>query len=136
MSGVAPEVMRSVRAEKSQPMQSLLAAGIPLVLSSDEDGPSNPFLEIMLAIKHPNHPSEAISRAQAVIAYTLTAAYAEFAEEEKGSLAPGKLADLSVLSQDIFRVPSDDLPKTVSVMTMVGGKVIYTAPGSHLHGQT
>jgi predicted amidohydrolase YtcJ len=127
MTGIAPEVMPSIRAEKSQPMQSLLAAGIPLVLSSDEDGPSNPFLEIMLAIRHPNHPSEAITREQAVVAYTLTAAYAEFAEREKGSLAPGKLADLAVLSQDIFRVPSDDLPRTVSVMTMVGGKMIYDA---------
>jgi predicted amidohydrolase YtcJ len=127
MTGIAPEVMPRIRAEKSQPMRSLLAAGIPLVLSSDEDGPSNPFLEIMLAIGHPNHPSEAISREQAVIAYTRTAAYAEFAEKEKGSLAPGKLADLAVLSQDIFTVPSDDLPKTVSVMTMVGGKMIYDA---------
>jgi predicted amidohydrolase YtcJ len=127
MSGIAPEVMPSIRAEKSQPMRSLLAVGIPLVLSSDEDGRSNPFLEIMLATEHPNHPSEAIGRKQAVIAYTLTAAYAEFAEKEKGSLAPGKLADLAVLSQDIFTVPSDDLPRTVSIMTMVGGKVIYDA---------
>jgi hypothetical protein len=127
MAEIAPELMPRIRAEKSQPMRSLLAAGIPLVLSSDEDGPSNPFLEIMLAIKHPNHPSEAISRKQAVIAYTLTAAYAEFAEKEKGSLAPGKLADLAVLSQDIFTVPSEDLPKTISVMTMVGGKMIYDA---------
>jgi predicted amidohydrolase YtcJ len=81
----------------------------------------------MLATKHPNHPSEAISREQAIVAYTRTAAYAEFAEKEKGSLAPGRLADLAVLSQDIFTVPSDDLPKTVSVMTMVGGKMIYDA---------
>jgi hypothetical protein len=120
-----PEAMPRIRAEKSQPMRSLLAAGIPLALSSDEDGESNPFLEIMLATLHPNHPSEAITREQAVIAYTLTAAYAEFAESEKGSLEPGKLADLAVLSQDIFAVPSDDLPKTVSLLTMVGGKVIY-----------
>jgi hypothetical protein len=127
MSGIAPEVMPRIRAEKSQPMRSLLAMGIPLVLSSDEDGRSNPFLEIMLATEHPNHPSEAISRKQAVIAYTLTAAYAEFAEKEKGSLAPGKLADLAVLSQDIFTAPSEDLPRTVSIMTMVGGKVIYDA---------
>jgi predicted amidohydrolase YtcJ len=127
MTAIAPEVMPRIRAEKSQPMRSLLAAGIPLVLSSDEDGPSNPFLEMMLATIHPNHPSESISREQAVIAYTRTAAYAEFAEKEKGSLAPGKLADLAVLSQDIFTVPSDDLPKTVSVMTMVGGKMIYDA---------
>jgi predicted amidohydrolase YtcJ len=127
VTGVAPEVMPRIRAEKSQPMRSLLAAGIPLVLSSDEDGLSNPFLEIMLAIGHPNHPTEAISRKQAVIAYTLTAAYAEFAEKEKGSLAPGKLADLAVLSQDIFTVPSDELPKTLSVMTIVGGRVVYDA---------
>lgn len=136
MSGIAPEVMPRIRAEKSQPMKSLLAAGIPLVLSSDEDGESNPFLEIMLAIKHPNHPSEAISREQAVIAYTRTAAYAEFAEKDKGSLAPGKLADLAVLSQDIFTVPSDELPKTVSIMTMVGGKPIYDAHLVRDHSET
>jgi predicted amidohydrolase YtcJ len=127
MTEIAPELMPSIRAEKSQPMRSLLAAGIPLVLSSDEDGASNPFLEIMLAAKHPNHPSESITRKQAVIAYTLTAAYAEFAEKEKGSLEPGKLADLAVLSQDIFAVPMDDLPKTISVMTLVAGKVVYDA---------
>jgi predicted amidohydrolase YtcJ len=127
MTGIASEVMPRIRAEKSQPMRSLLAAGIPLVLSSDEDGPSNPFLEIMLATTHPNRPSEAITREQAVIAYTLTAAYAEFTESEKGSLEPGKFADLAVLSQDILAAPSDDLPKTVSVLTMVGGKVIYDA---------
>jgi predicted amidohydrolase YtcJ len=81
----------------------------------------------MLATQHPNHPAEAITRKQAVVAYTLTAAYAEFAEKEKGSLAPGKLADLAVLSQDIFTVPSGDLPKTVSVLTIVGGRIIYDA---------
>lgn len=64
-------------------------------------------------------------REQAVIAYTLTSAYAEFAEKDKGSLEPGKLADLAVLSQDIFTVPVRELPKTVSVLTMVGGKVVY-----------
>jgi predicted amidohydrolase YtcJ len=42
-------------------------------------------------------------------------------------LVPGKLADLAVLSQNIFTVPSDNLPKTVSIMTMVGGKMIYDA---------
>ncbi len=60
-------------------------------------------------------------------AYTLTAAYAEFPEKEKGSLEPGKLADLAVLSQDIFTVPPLELPKTESILTMVGGKIIYDA---------
>jgi hypothetical protein len=127
MTQFTPEYMPQIRAEKSQPMRSLLAVGIPVVLSSDEDGKSNPFLEIMLATLHPNHPSEAISRKQAVIAYTRAAAYAEFTEKDKGSLEPGKLADLAVLSQDIFTVPLTDLPETVSVLTMVGGKVIYDA---------
>jgi predicted amidohydrolase YtcJ len=87
----------------------------------------NPYLNIMLASLHPDRPSEAITREQAVIAYTLTSAYAEFAEIDKGSLEPGKLADLAVLSQDIFTVAPPELPKTESVLTIVGGKVVYDA---------
>ena len=60
-----------------------------------------------------------------MIAYTLTSAYAEFAEKDKGSLEPGKLADLAVLSQDIFEVPATELPKTESLLTMVDGKIVY-----------
>jgi predicted amidohydrolase YtcJ len=108
---------------KLQPLRSLLAAGIPVALGSD--GPTNPYLNIMFASLDPNRPSEAITREQAVIAYTLTSAYAEFAEKEKGSLESGKLADLAVLSQDIFTVDASDLPKTESVLTMVGGKIVY-----------
>jgi glycosyltransferase involved in cell wall biosynthesis len=106
-------------------LQESLGAGIPLALGSD--GPMNPYLNIMLAAVDPGRPSQAITREQAVIAYTLTSAYAEFAEKEKGSLEPGKLADLAVLSQDIFTVSPPDLPKTASVLTLVGGKVIYDA---------
>ncbi len=114
---------------QAQPLKSLLAAGIPVALGSD--GPMNPYLNIMLASTHPNRPSEAITREQAVIAYTLTSAYAEFAEKDKGRLEPGKLADLAVLSQDIFTVPIADLPKTTSVLTLVGGKVVYDAGVVH-----
>ena len=114
---------------QAQPLKSLLAAGIPVALGSD--GPMNPYLNIMLASTHPNRPSEAITREQAVIAYTLTSAYAEFAEKDKGSLEPGKLADLAVLSQDIFTVPIADLPKTTSVLTLMGGKVGYDAGFVH-----
>jgi predicted amidohydrolase YtcJ len=110
---------------KAQPLRALLVAGIPVALGSD--GPMNPYLNIMLATVHPNCPTEAITREQAVTAYTLTSAYAEFAEKQKGSLAPGKLADLAVLSQDIFTVPTQDLPKTESVLTLVGGKTVYDA---------
>jgi predicted amidohydrolase YtcJ len=108
---------------KLQPLRSLLAAGIPVALGSD--GPTNPYLNIMFASLDPNRPSEAITREQAVIAYTLTSAYAEFAEKDKGSLESGKLADLAVLSQDIFTVDASDLLKTESVLTMVGGKIVY-----------
>jgi predicted amidohydrolase YtcJ len=111
--------------QKAQPLRSILAAGIPVALGSD--GPMNPYLNIMFATMHQNRPSEAITREQAVIAYTLTSAYAEFTEKDKGSLEPGKLADLAVLSQDIFTVPLPDLPNTESVLTMVGGKTVYDA---------
>ena len=113
------------RAPKNQPMHALLDAAIPLAIGSD--GPNNPYLNIMLASTYRGKPSDALTREQAVIAYTTTAAYAEFAEQNKGSLTPGKLADLAVLSQDIFRVPAEDLPKTVSVLTMVGGRIVYDA---------
>lgn len=111
--------------KQAQPLRTLLSDGIPVALGSD--GPMNPFLNIMFAVTHPDRPSEAITREQAVIAYTLTSAYAEFAEKDKGSLEPGKLADLAVLSQDIFSVSVAELPKTESVLTMVGGKVVYDA---------
>jgi predicted amidohydrolase YtcJ len=76
-------------------------------------------------------PNEGLTREQAVIAYTRTSAYAEFAERDKGSLEPGKLADLAVLSQDIFTVPLEQLPSTESVLTMVGGAVVYEKPGNN-----
>ncbi len=108
-----------------QPVRTLLAAGIPVALGSD--GPLNPFLNIMLAVTHPHQHSEGITREQAVIAYTRTSAYAEFAEKDKGTLVPGKLADLTVLSQDIFVVPLPSLPQTKSLLTLVGGQVAYDA---------
>ena len=93
------------RAKTWQPVRSVLAAGIPLAIGSDR--PENPYLNIMFASTYTQNPSEAITREQAVTAYTLTSAYAEFAEKEKGSLEPGKLADLALLSQDIFTVPAE-----------------------------
>ena len=123
---LAPIVPPGVVAfEKAQPLKSLLAAGIPLAFGSD--APTNPYLDIMFATNPGNRPSEGITREQAVIAYTLTSAYAEFQEKEKGTLEAGKLADIAVLSQDIFSVPVPELPKTESIMTIVGGKVIYEA---------
>jgi predicted amidohydrolase YtcJ len=105
------------------PARSLIEAGIPFALGSD--GPLNPYLNIMFAAMHPARPSEAISVEAAVEAYTRGSAHAEFEEGEKGTIAPGKLADLAVLSQDIFAMPVDALPGTESVLTLVGGEIVY-----------
>lgn len=104
--------------------RSLMERGVPFALGSD--GPSNPFLNILFAATLAN-PKEALTREQAVRAYTAGAAFAEFREKDKGTLEPGKLADLAVLSQDIFTVPLPALPGTVSELTMIGGKVVYEA---------
>jgi predicted amidohydrolase YtcJ len=105
------------------PARSLIEAGVPFALGSD--GPLNPYLNIMFAVIHPARPSEAITVEQAVEAYTRGSAYAEFQEREKGTIAPGKLADLAVLSQDIFTIPVDALPSTESVLTVVGGEIVH-----------
>jgi predicted amidohydrolase YtcJ len=106
-----------------QPMQTLLRHKIPFAIGSD--GPFNPFLNIMLATMHPDNPKEAITVEQAVMAYTYGSAFAEFKENEKGTLAKGKLADLAVLSQDIFTIPKEQLPATKSVLTMIDGKIVH-----------
>ncbi|MGI8639050.1 MAG: amidohydrolase [Pyrinomonadaceae bacterium] len=105
--------------------RSLIDAGIPFALGSD--GAMNPYLNIMLAAINPARQGEAITREQAVKAYTFYSAYAEFGEQEKGTLTKGKLADVTVLSQNIFTAPVPELPKTQSILTIVGGKIVHDA---------
>jgi len=105
------------------PAKSLLKAGIPIAIGSD--GPSNPGLNIQLITTMPGNPAEAITREEAVEAYTRGAAYAEMMENDKGTIAPGKLADLAILSQDIFSVGHNEIAKTKVVATMVGGKFVF-----------
>lgn len=113
------------RVASMQPMKSLLDNGIPLAIGSD--GPMNPFLNIMAATTHPANPNEALTREQAVTAYTAGSAFAEFQEKHKGQLAVGMLADLAVLSADLFSVPVPELEGIRSVLTMLGGKVVHDA---------
>jgi predicted amidohydrolase YtcJ len=115
----------AARAAHYQPFRSLVEAGIPLAIGSD--GPMDPFLNLLLATTHPDTPGEALTREAAVVAYTRGSAYAEHAERRKGTLAPGMLADIAVLSQDIFTVPAEALPATVSVLTLVGGRIAFDA---------
>ena len=73
------------------------------------------------------HPEERLSVREAVWLYTTGAAYVSFDENEKGTIEAGKLADLTVLSGDIFTVPPRDIPKLRVLRTIVGGKTRYTA---------
>jgi predicted amidohydrolase YtcJ/beta-lactamase class A len=123
------------RIKTTYPFRSLLDAGAALAFGSDWTvAPLSPILGIYAAVtratidgRNPGGwvPGQKISVEEAVRAYTRSNAYAEFAEREKGTLEPGKLADVVVLSQDIFNLNPDDLPKTQVVKTIVGGSVVY-----------
>jgi len=73
-------------------------------------------------------PKERISLEDTIKAYTLGAAIAGRREKTEGSLQPGKLADLIVLSQDLFKIEPSEIGKTEVLLTMVGGKVVYSSP--------
>ena len=70
-------------------------------------------------------PDQRMSRMEALKSYTLNPAYAGFEEENRGSLKPGKYADITVLSKDILKIPEDEIPTAKVSYTIVGGKVAY-----------
>jgi predicted amidohydrolase YtcJ len=72
------------------------------------------------------YPEQRMTREEALRAYTRNAAYAAFEENLKGSLTPGKLADIVVLSGDILTVPEDEILKTEVLTTIVGGQIVYS----------
>jgi predicted amidohydrolase YtcJ len=95
--------------------------------------PLNPLLGLDAAVhrrtldgKHPKgwFPEQKIKVAEAIEAYTLTSAYAAFQEKDRGSIAPGKLADLVVLSRDVL-AEAEKIAEAEVVLTMVGGKVVH-----------
>ena len=98
--------------------------------------PLNPMLGLYAAVtrQFPDgtppggwFPEERLTMAEAVEFYTLGSAYAEFAEERKGSISEGKLADFVLLSQDIFSIPPRQILDTKATLTVVGGRIVHEA---------
>jgi len=71
------------------------------------------------------YPEQALTREQALASYTLNNAVAAFEEDLKGSLTPGKLADIAVLSANIMTVPAEEIPSAEVTHTILGGEVVY-----------
>ncbi|HOB75624.1 MAG TPA: amidohydrolase [Phycisphaerae bacterium] len=123
------------RSKGAYAFRSLLDAGVTLAFGSDWSVASlNPLEGIKAAVTrqtldggHPDGwiPEQKISVDDAVRAYTVGAAYAEFAEHVKGSLAPGKLADLVMLDRDIYTIDPAEIDKVRVVLTVMDGKVVY-----------
>lgn len=123
------------RSKGTYTFRTLLDTGAVLAFGSDWTvAPLNPMEGLKAAVtrqtldgKNPNGwvPEQKISLEEAVRAYTVGSAYAEFQEKVKGSLAPGKLADLVLLDRDIFNIDPAELDKVKVVMTMVDGRVVY-----------
>jgi len=123
------------RAKGTYAFRSLLDAGAALAFGSDWFvAPMEPMMGIYAAVtrrtldgKRPNGwvPEQKISVAEAVRAYTMGSAYASGDEKIKGSIEPGKLADLAVLSVDIFKIDPVEIEKAKVVMTVFDGRVVY-----------
>jgi predicted amidohydrolase YtcJ len=121
------------RAVSSYAWRSFLYAGVPLAFGTDYPvEPITPFRGLYAAVTRKNEagtqeyfPEEKLTIDQAIAAYTLGAAYAEFSEKTKGELIPGKWADLVVLDRDITRVSPEEILGTKVLRTVVAGKTVY-----------
>jgi predicted amidohydrolase YtcJ len=117
------------------PWQDIASSGATLILGSDWPvEPINPFviLQTGLTRQTPDgqpaggfYPKQALTLDQMLPAYTRNAAYAEFMEDRLGQLRPGYLADVIVLSQDLYKIPPNSVGKTQVLLTMVDGKIVW-----------
>ena len=123
------------RCKTAYAFRSLLEAGAVLTFGSDWSvAPLNPLLGIYAAVtrrtldgKHPQGwmPEQRITLEEAVRAYTVNGAYAEFAEKDKGLLEVGKFADIVILSKNLFSINPNAIPEVKVLYTIVGGKVVF-----------
>jgi predicted amidohydrolase YtcJ len=110
------------------PFKTLLKSGVVVVSGSDcPVEPISPILGVWAAVARKSFVEESLTVEEALKTYTLNAAYASFDEARLGTIEVGKFADLTVLSEDPFKV-NPDMIRNISVeMTIVGGKIVYSA---------
>jgi hypothetical protein len=123
------------RARYSYAWRSFLDHGVTLAFGTDWPvAPLDPMLGVYAAVtratldgKNPGGwiPEEKITLPEAIEAYTMGAAFAEFQESEKGSISPGKLADMVILNDNIFELKPEAIRTVTVKTTIVGGKVVY-----------
>jgi predicted amidohydrolase YtcJ len=133
----APARLGKDRLAGAYAWQSLLKSGA--IICGGSDAPverGEPMIEFYAAVSRKSikgetadgwNPEQAVSREQALQMFTLAPAYAAFEENDKGSLEPGKLADLTILSADIMKIPEPEILTTKCEMTVVGGEIVYEA---------
>jgi len=123
------------RIETTYAFRTLIDKGVRLALGTDWTvAPLNPMLTLYAATtratldgKHPGGwvPEQKISIVEAVTAYTTGSAFAEFQDDVKGTIARGKIADLVILSEDVFSVPATRLKDVQVLTTVAGGKIVH-----------
>jgi len=123
------------RASRTYAFRTFLDHGVRLAFGTDwEVAPLDPLLTVYAAVtratldgKNPHgwFPEQKLSVAETIEAYTMGSAYAEFQENEKGSITPGKLADMVLLGDDIFSIDPVRIRDTNVLKTFVGGKLVY-----------
>lgn len=123
------------RAKYSYAWKQFLDEGVPLAFGTDYPvEPITPFRGIYCAVTRKNEagtkeyfPEQKLNIQQAIAAYTSGSAYAQFAENEKGQLRPGMLADFVVLDRDITKIAPEEILKTRVLRTVLAGKTVYQA---------